>query len=226
MRKSSGNWTLDTGHFGRSWSRLRGLHRSESGTAAVSFILCLPIFLTIVAIIVQYALIVNAKIIVTSAAANAARAAMTSLPEETPDNVTKAARFSVVPVSPKAKGQPDAEGFAIASALLTVKNDPNNPISADKADKFVADFAARYTYAMEAVTVDYPALPYKFKTGQDIDVTVHYKMLMTVPIWQFAFGKQDIVGGVKGKYFTIKSTVRVQTAHGRGANADNWGLPQ
>jgi len=52
-------------------------------------------------IFVQFALILNAKIMVTNAAAAAARSAMTSLPEESPENVKRAACFMLVPVSPR-----------------------------------------------------------------------------------------------------------------------------
>lgn len=198
----------------RALARLGGLHRNDSGTAAVSFLLCLPIFLTIVAIIVQYALIVNAKIMVTSAAANAARAAITSLPDEVSENVKKAACFTLVPVSPQAKGQADDEGVALYDALKGAG------VSAS------STFADRYTFAKAATTVEYPQQRYKFTHGQDIDVTVRYRMLMTVPIWGAVFGQQDVVAGVSGKFWTVTSTVRVQTAHGRAAGADSSGWPQ
>src|SRR5215212_9878765 len=82
---------------------------SDTGSAAVSFILAFPIFLTIVGIVVQMALMVNAKIMVTHAADAAARAAATSLPDGHPENVQKAAWQALAPISPKSTGAAASE---------------------------------------------------------------------------------------------------------------------
>ena len=63
---------------------LRWLRRKDRtwdrGTVAVTFLLSLPILLFIIAIFVQYALIVNAQLVIDRAVQAAARTAMTALP--------------------------------------------------------------------------------------------------------------------------------------------------
>ena len=59
---------------------LRRLARDDSATASVSFILTLPIFLIIFAMILQLALVVNAALAVNYAAFTGARSAIVSLP--------------------------------------------------------------------------------------------------------------------------------------------------
>src|SRR5207237_1241107 len=80
---------------------LRVLHRRDDGSAAVSFIMAFPIFLWIIAILVQMVLLVNAKIMVSYAADCAARSAVTSLPDEHPENIKQAACAALAPLSPK-----------------------------------------------------------------------------------------------------------------------------
>jgi hypothetical protein len=192
-------------------SLFRKLHRDEGGTAAVSFILCLPVFLTIVGIIVQFALMINAKMMVNNAAAAAARSAMTSLPEEHPENVKKAACFMLVPVSPKAAiaSSQDARDYSQALKDLQADAPPT--------------FPERYTYAENAVVVSYPNRDYKRLPGQEIEVTVSYKFFLTVPGAKGLFGWAGNIAGVEGRFWTVQSTVKVQTAHGRAARADSTG---
>ena len=90
----------------------------DSGAAAVSFILAFPIFLTIVGIVVQTALMVNAKMMVTQAADAAARAAVASLPDEHPENIVKAAYMSLAPLSPPAAST-SSDASAVYDALKT-----------------------------------------------------------------------------------------------------------
>lgn len=195
-----------------AWLRM---HRDERGTAAVSFILCLPIFIVIVSTIVQFALIVNAKIMVTHAAAQAARAGITSLPEELPENVRKAAAFALAPISPKSGEGNLAEAGDIYEALTTL------------GAKVGSDFPSRYTYANNAMTLTYPQLQYKNMAGQDLPVTIEYKFQLTVP-WAIpqAIKGKTTVSGVTGYFWTVKSTVIVKSSHGRAANADWTGWPQ
>ena len=190
---------------------LKRLHRDDGGTAAVSFILCLPVFLAILTVFVQFALMLNAKLMVSNAAAAAARSAITSLPEETPDNVKHAACMMLVPVSPKAVTGVSQEAQGLSDAIKTLNADAPSA------------FAERYTYAENAVVVMYPNLDYKHKPGQDIEVTVSYKFFLTVPGARGLLGQAGNVAGVDGRFWTVSSTVKVQTAHGRAANSDGTG---
>jgi Flp pilus assembly protein TadG len=175
----------------------------------------LPLFLAILAVAVQYALMVNAKILVTDAAAAAARSAMTSLPEESPDNIKKAACFMLVPICPKAAGGASAEAQQIADALATLQT------------TVPSAFAERYTYAQAAAEVIYPNGDYKHTHGEDILVTVRYRFYMTVPLaMRLMGGQSDTVAGIEGRFWTVESTVRVQTSHGRAADSDGNGWAQ
>src|SRR5215208_3151052 len=98
---------------------LRALH-DDRGAAAVSFILAFPIFLTIVSILVQMALMVNAKLTVQHAADAAARAAATSLPDGHPENVSRAAWMALAPLSPKATTTPASAASADYDALKSL----------------------------------------------------------------------------------------------------------
>lgn len=61
-------------------ARLRGIHESESGAASVfDFALTIPIFITVVFVLTQLALMANASLIIHFSAYSAARAAKTQL---------------------------------------------------------------------------------------------------------------------------------------------------
>ena len=122
--------------------RLAGVLHHDSGAAAVSFILAFPIYLTIVAIVVQTALMVNAKVMVTQAAEAAARAAVTSLPDGHPENVARAALMTIAPLCPPATSS-SSDGTSIYNALQKV--------GANVAESF----PARYTYAADATKVSW-----------------------------------------------------------------------
>jgi Flp pilus assembly protein TadG len=186
------------------------MHKDEGGTAAVTFLLCLPVMMTVIAIIVQFALILNAKLVVTDAAIAAGRAAVTALPEEKPENIRKAALFMLVPISPTAKNGINQEGQEIQSALETLGVKPPS------------NFALRYNFADSAATVNYTQDDYKHMPGQDIEVTVAYKFYLEVPIARGILAtNNETVAGVQGRYFKITSKVKVQTSHGRATEADS-----
>ena len=115
------------------------------GTVSVTFILVLPIFMCIIAIVVQYALMVNARIMVQYAAETAARSAVTALPDEHEEAIFRAARTSLVTLSPQAKSAVDPEATAMADAMRRAGVDISD------------SFAPRYTYAMAATHVSWNA---------------------------------------------------------------------
>jgi len=193
------------------------LLHSDGASAAVSFILAFPIFLTIVAIVVQMALMVNAKIMVTHAADAAARAAATSLPDGHPENVQKAAWQALAPISPKSTGAAASEGSDVYNALKAVGAKPSET------------FAARYTYAMGATDVTWTPQQKDFEgsPGQEVEVTVTYKFMLTVPGAMRMVPDADpaTVAGVKGRFWSVTAKGRAVTAHGRKAPANGSGWP-
>jgi Flp pilus assembly protein TadG len=182
----------------------------------VSFVLAFPIFLTIVAIIVQMALMVNAKVVVTHAADSAARAAATSLPDGKPENVERAAWMALAPLSPQAQSPVAAEAAADYDALRRMGVDVPE------------SFPARYTYATEATAVSWsPDVDFSRSEGQEVEVTVTYRFQLTVPgAMKMAAADDDTVAGVKGRFWEVTARSRVQTAHGRKARAYDDGWPR
>ena len=192
----------------------RTLH-SDQGSAAVPFILALPIFLWIVAILVQYTLIVNAKLLIDHAAQSAARAAVTSLPEGHPENVRAAAYLSLATLSPVATVPVQSQADAVYQALQT----SGIPVA--------DSFPARYTYAMDAAQVDWnPQIDFTTSPGRQTDVTVTYRLCLTVPGAMGLIGSADTVAGIKGRFLTIASTSRVETSHSRQTGSGGGGWPQ
>lgn len=198
------------------WQALRGWGRrfhGEEGTIAVSFILCLPIFLIVLAIVVQYALLVNARVMLDHTAEVAARAAMVCLPSDATaegtasvlPKIRQAACMAAVAISPRAGGEASSEAVAVADALQRA------------GVELPGGYAARYTYAQEALEVRWPDGAYAAQPGHDIELTVRYRFLLTVPGASRFIGASGSVAGVSGRFLEIGTTVPVQVAHGREA---------
>ncbi len=183
---------------------LANLHNDRGGVA-VSFILAFPIFLVIVAVLVQFALIANAKVAIDHAAQMAARAAVTSLPDDHPENVTAAACMALAPLSPVAPS-PIAQATTLQQALIGMGVDTPDT------------FAGRYTYALDATNVSWsPDIDFLRSRSQEIEVKVVYRFRLTVPAAMKFVGADGTVAGVQGRFLDIVSTCRAQTSHGRQA---------
>jgi Flp pilus assembly protein TadG len=220
---------------------LRGRDR---GTVAITFLLSLPLLLFILCILTQYALMINARLVVAHAAANAARTAMTALPTDpavdTTGNssdldgvefVNTTARMQLEAISPVAKITPSEEAASITNALQIA--------GADIPDSY----KDRYTFAENATTISWQRLdsngtpiveeqwePAQFAaaSGQRIRLTVQYNFLLNVPAVSFFIGHADTIAGVTGRFATFTSTFDVQLAHGRetATNANGWPIAQ
>jgi Flp pilus assembly protein TadG len=193
----------------------RFLH-DDRGAATTSFILAFPIFLTIVGIVVQMALMVNAKVVVNHAADVAARAAVTSLPDGHPENISQAAWVALAPLSPKAAAS-TSQSQTVYSALQQV--------GANVADSF----PARYSFAQEATQVTWSpdSQDLSQSAGQPLTVVVTYRFQLTVPgIMKMAQASEDTVAGVHGWFWNVTGTCQVETSHGRKTNASDNGWPQ
>jgi len=199
------------------WRRAMAAIHSDSGPVAVSFILCLPIFLTVLGIIVQLALLINAKIMINYAVDRVGRAAVTTLPEHQYDALQRAARLALVPLSPRAKGDATAEALQVWQDFSTC------------GAAVPTDLAARYTYATAATALSWsPSDPdYQNLSGRPVQITLHYKFYLTVPlIMSIVNPDQETVAGVSGHFFDISSICTIQTAHGRRAASDGNGWAQ
>jgi hypothetical protein len=207
----------------------------DRGTVAVTFLLSFPLLLLIYGIIVQFALLANAKIAVNHATAAAGRAAMTSLPTDPliepidgPGNVSKAACLALEPLSPVSPN-PGSDALAIAQAFKDVGiNVPGS-------------FAGQYEFTSAATTVQ--ILPIDVKGNvipTDVNyaqaarprarITVTYRYHLNVPaINMFSsimgIGVHDSVAGVDGYYFPISTTLDVQLSDGREVPTNANGEP-
>lgn len=180
----------------------------------MSFILTLPIFLLIVAIVVQYALLLNARLTVEHAAQTAARAAATALPDERPELVLRSARLALAPLSPRAGVAPESEALRTAEALVGCGVD------------LAESFPDRYTFATAATDARWSGGASPWRAGREIEVTVRYRFLLTVPgASRLISGGRTSVAGVEGHYTTLVARATAQSSHGRKAVADGSGWP-
>lgn len=193
---------------------LRALH-DDGGAASISFIIALPIFLTIVAILVQLGLMVNAKVVVAHAADTAARSAVTCLPEDRPEAVQQAAWLALASVSPISTAGTAVEADDMAEALGNAGVDVPSSL------------AGRISYAREATSVTWtPQRDFRRSAGGPIDVTVTYRFRLTVPVaMRIVPAMQETIAGVTGRFWEVSSTTRVEVSHGREARSDNTGWP-
>jgi hypothetical protein len=182
---------------------LQLLRGRDRGTVAVTFFLSLPIFLFIISLMAQYALIINARIVLGHATAAAARSAMVALPTDPlvdtvydPNSgssdgsldgvafVNRAARMELESISPKALGGNSTEATSVAQALQA----SGLPIP--------DSFADHYTFAENATTIEWQRLddsdqhipetqwqPADFAKapGQRIQLTIHYYFYLNAP---------------------------------------------
>ncbi len=175
----------------------------------------LPIFLWIVAILVQYALMMNAKISIDNAAAVTARSAVTSLPDDRKASVYASAYMALEPISPKATTATIDSADQIYDALQATGVD------------VAESFPARFTYAANATKVTWtPDIDYTKSKGRELTVSLVYRFYLTVPGAKLLVGSQDSVAGVNGRFMDIASVpVTVQTAHSMATPSDGNGWP-
>lgn len=215
----------------RHLQRLKALLSGrDRGTVAVTFILSFPVLLLIVAVLVQYALLVNGRIVFQQALTAAARSAMTSLPAD-PDaddvngrgNVERATLLALAPLSPPADTV-SGEAAAVAQALGGV------------GVAVPADFARRYTFAQNGTVVRVETLDRNDNTGPApatfsrvaggrARITVFYPFRLNVPMANVLVGDKTSIAGAAGRYFTFTGHVDVQLSHGRLVPTNAEGEP-
>jgi hypothetical protein len=212
-------------------TRLQDLFRGrDRGTVAVTFLLALPVLMLVVSIIVQYALLVNARLAFLRALDAAARSAVTTLSADAAAeridpqaNVRRAACIVLASLSPSSP-RPNSDGQLVADALAAT------------GVKIPDDFAGRYTFADEGITFTVEQLlaggntvpvPIDFHTrpAARVRITVSYPCRLNVPFANILIGKDDTIAGVKGRYFTFTAHVDAQLSPGRAAPTDANGQP-
>ncbi len=220
----------------------------DKGTVAVTFLLSLPLLLVTLCVITQYALIINARIVLNRAVSAAARSAMVCLPTDPQidtqyDNqtelqgdqmVNQSAMMILESISPKAQGAISDEGRQITDSLQ--KSGIQVPTT----------FADHYTFAQAATTLEWtqvdtsgqpipgtqwPPEQFAHWRGQTIQLTVHYRFYLNVPgskLWGAALSGQtgvDTIAGVTGYFIPLTATYTVQLSHGREAQSTPEGVP-
>ncbi len=208
---------------------LQLLKGRDKGTVAITFLLSLPILLTIIGVLVQYALLANARLTLNRAVQSAARSAMTALPTDPvlgeaggPTLVQRSALMTLESLSPAAADVSD-EGLAVADALAQAGANPP------------ASYAARYTYAQGATQVTIQPIDgngnptgvinYATTAAPRVRITVQYDFRLTVPVLKDVVGRTDTVAGVAGRFMTLTAFLDAQLSHGREAPTDGMGDP-
>lgn len=215
------------------WKKyLKRLHEHDRGTVAVTFLLTLPILLWVLAIIIQWGLIVNAQITLNAAAAAAARSAMTALPTDP--------QIDAVGEGPTAIPFDGAAAVKRAACLRLTSISPVAP-NGDAPDDLVQalqnagaslnpSFASRYAYADAATEVhwqiiggdgtqDPPPSDLCKRADTELQFTVTYKFHLNVPGAKWLVGHNDTdVAGVTGNYVKLSVTYNIQLSYGREAN--------
>ncbi|MEI7766492.1 MAG: hypothetical protein WCJ97_03540 [Phycisphaerae bacterium] len=195
---------------------LRALHNEEA-SVSISFMLVFPIYLTIVGVLVQFSLLLAAKIVVEHAAIVAARSATTCLTEpafivDRSAQPAQAAALILAQLSPKGNSGISAPVQAAYDAMLDVSVTPG------------ASFPARYQYALETTTVTWQGNNFDRRMSQPITVSVSYPFRLTVPgVMAFIAPNVETKAGLDGHYITLKSEATVMTGHGRSTRSDAQG---
>ncbi|HVT80849.1 MAG TPA: TadE/TadG family type IV pilus assembly protein, partial [Phycisphaerae bacterium] len=185
-----------------------------------TFALSLPILLLLIGVIVQWALVANARLAINRAANAAARTAMTVLPTDPqlepggPPMVRRSALIVLAGLSPVSQEGATSDAQEVAQALencgLTLP---------DRYD-------LRYTHADQATTLDIEPEGTQWGGWTELThlhapeavITLTYKFRLTVPGAMF-IGQHETVAGVEGYYLTMTAVRHVQLSDGREANS-------
>ena len=196
--------------------------RGDEATASVEFILTLPIFLIIVAMIVQLALIANAALVLNYAAFAAARAAVTSLPEGREADVGHAAAMALASISPPATGvEAPQRGQDAVAALQRLWPQAGWTTHRDRIDSRLLD---RYAYAHHATRWRTDPPPGRFGWVPGARVTpplplraeLDYDFRLTVPGAATVLSPaMETVGGVQGRFLTMRGAALLHSSPGR-----------
>jgi TadE-like protein len=198
----------------------RQLRGRDTGTVTLTFAFCLPILLLLIGVLVQFALLINARLTLQRAVQAGARSAMTSLP--TDQNI----------------GDPGGAAFVGRSIRMTLESlSPASPDAATGEAQSVADalqqlgatlpnqYVQRYTYGQEAAVIQITPIDangaevavtdFSKVAAPRVRLTVQYQFQLTVPVVRAAIGQLGTVGGINGRFITLTSSLDVQLSPGR-----------
>jgi len=185
------------------WRNLLARLHEDRATASVSFVLTLPIFLFIVAVIIQSALIANAQLMVNYAAFAAARSAATSLADGYVDHPRRAAALVLAPLSPQGRATPTGEQArqAMLAAGAAVPR----------------GYAGRFSHALDAVSIIRPALSDRSRSPSELlKMEISYRFILKVPAANLVLKPGRItIGGVSGRYLLLHASSAFQSSPGR-----------
>jgi hypothetical protein len=148
---------------------------AEGGTAVLDFVLTLPFFAMSVMIVVQTALLVNARLVVGYAAFAAARSAVVWVPagdlDVAREHATDAAALACLPISPGVGGPiATLSGAEVALAFIG----GSDPL------RRIARAGAKYQYALAATSVELSGIEDPAQAAP-ITATVSYRFYLSVP---------------------------------------------
>jgi len=222
---------------------VRLLRGCDRGTVAVTFLISLPILLFVIAVIVQYAMIVNARLVLNRAAAGAARSAMTALSTD-----------PRIETMGDGVGAPALDGVAFVKMAACERLESISPVASigagiDNTDtqtierygfKINQSYGQRYDYADQATTIHWqvvddagnpigdPDPPPSFLcrcSSQHVQLTVSYQFYLNVPGAKLFIGDVGSVAGVNGRFITLSTTYDLQLSHGRETATYGDGSP-
>jgi Flp pilus assembly protein TadG len=213
--------------------RLANLFRGrDRGTVAITFLLSLPVLLLVVAILVQFALLVNGRLAFERALAAAGRSAVTSLPADPAldgvdpqANVRRAAYLALAPLSPPGQSA-SSEAQTVADALKSM------------GVNVTSDYARRFTFAQQGPIITFSRPPsnpgaagmpvpdsFHDRAAGRVRITVEFPFRLNVPVASALIGKNDSIAGTSGLFFKFTSYIDVNLSDGRAVPASATGQP-
>lgn len=196
----------------RLWRRTR----CDAAAASVSFMLSFPLFLMAVSLLVQLALMCQARIVVNHAAYTAVRSAITSSADGLKDaqqRTRRAAAMALSGLSPR--GRSGGEGQKAQRYLSRI------------GAEIEAGFPRRFNYALDPAATKITQSPTSLYQRGPTDVTVQleYRFLLTVPYAASVLGaRQENVAGVSGKFIRLRASCTLRSPPGRGMIGQLQGL--
>lgn len=191
-------------------SPVRLLTDERGDTGMIEFLLAFPIFLTLLCLVGQLALLFVGQIVVEYAAFNAARSAIVWIPANTAqgahnrldvdtskrEHIERAAEISCVPISPGI-----TLGLAQTRAGVSAGSLESGGLAADLWSRLLTDVAL--------VDADGGELPrqHHFAEGEAVNVEVTHRFVLNVPIAATILGDGLPVNGLRTRTLTARATL-------------------
>lgn len=189
------------------YCRIRRFEADETANATLDFVLTFPIFTTVVLVLVQLALLINAQLVVSYSAYAACRSAVVWLQEG--ERVAKAraeqaAEIGCLPISP---GTSNA-GFSIPGAGLANAL-PVAPLymhsDSGEFPRRVLRGGSKLAYSRDATSIEIELPAGDLGPHDPVTVSVEHQFYLSVPYGDFLF-RDDGVGPTGLPFRTIRDT--------------------